>query len=107
MKKSTIIIATLFTVSTIVISCKSSSDATSERTKRTERSGQKRGGERPNVETIFSQMDVNKDGKISKSEAKGPLAKSFSTIDTNNDGFISVEELQNAPKPERRERRRN
>jgi Ca2+-binding EF-hand superfamily protein len=104
MKKSTIIIAGLFTIATIMTSCKSSSEATKEKT---ERSGKKRGGERPNLETIFSQMDVNKDGKISKSEAKGPLSQDFSTIDTNEDGFISKEELKNAPKPNRQQRPRN
>ena len=107
MKKNTIFLAGLFTVATIMTSCKSTSDATSERTEKTERSGQKRGGKRPNLETIFTQMDANKDGKISKSEAKGLLADGFSDIDTNNDGFISKKELQNAPKPERRERPRN
>ena len=103
MKQSTIIIAALFTVATLMISCKSSS----ETTERTARSEQKRGGERPNIETIFAQMDANKDGRIAKSEAKGPLAQDFSTIDTNNDGFISKEELKNAPKPERKQRPRN
>ena len=38
MKKSTIIIAGLFTIATIMTSCKSSSEATKEKT---ERSGQK------------------------------------------------------------------
>ena len=102
MKKSTIIIAGLFTIATIMTSCKSSSEATKEKT---ERSGQKRGVERPNLETIFSQMD--EDGKISKSEAKRPLSQDFSTIDTNEDGFISKEELMNAPKPNRQQRPRN
>lgn len=100
MKQSTIIIASLFTIASITVSCKSSSETT-------ERSGQRKGGERPNLETIFVQLDTNKDGKISKSEAKGPLAESFSKIDTNEDGFISKEELKNVPKPERRRERRN
>lgn len=100
MKRNVIFIAALLTVTTIAVSCKSSSETS-------ERSGQKRGGERPNLETIFTQMDTNKDGKLSKSEVKGPLSSNFSTIDTNNDGFISKEELKNAPKPERRERPRN
>ena len=107
MKQSTIIIAGLFTVASLITSCKSQSGTTTERTQRTERSGQKRGGERPNIETIFAQMDANKDGRIAKSEAKGPLSKDFSTIDANNDGFISMEELKNAPKPERKQRPRN
>lgn len=101
MKRSTIIIASLLTIATLTISCKSTSEAASEKT------GQKKGGDRPNVETIFTELDANKDGKISKSEAKGPLAETFSQIDTNSDGFISKEELKNAPKPERKERPRN
>ena len=100
MKRSTIIIASLFTIASIAVSCKSSSETT-------EGSGQRKGGDRPNLETIFAQLDTNKDGKISKSEAKGPLAESFSTIDTNEDGFITKEELKNAPKPERKRERRN
>jgi len=100
MKRSTIIIASLFTIASITVSCKSSSETT-------ERSGQRKGGDRPNLETIFTQLDANKDGKISKSEAKGPLSDDFSKIDANEDGFISKEELKNAPKPERKGNRRN
>ncbi len=44
-------------------------------------------------------MDANKDGKLSKEEAKGPLLNDFAKIDTNSDGFISTEELEKAPKP--------
>ena len=104
MKRNHIIIAALFTISTLVISCKSSSEATTEKTVRSE---QKRVDDRPNLETIFTQMDANKDGKISKSEAKGPLSKSFSTIDANEDGYISKEELKKAPKPSGQQRPRN
>ncbi|RKF15954.1 DUF1566 domain-containing protein [Alginatibacterium sediminis] len=46
---------------------------------------------------IFSQMDRNKDGKLSKSEVKGPLAKDFDRIDRNSDGFISQDELPKRP----------
>lgn len=101
MKQSTIIIASLLTIATLTISCKSTSEIKEDRT------GQKGGGDRPTIETIFTELDANKDGKISKSEAKGPLAESFTEIDTNKDGFISKEELKNAPKPERKERPRN
>ena len=100
MKLSTKIIASLIVIISITASCKSSSETT-------EGSGQRKDGERPNIETLFAQMDANKDGKISKSEAKGPLSESFSKIDTNEDGFISKEELKKAPKPERRQRPRN
>ncbi|WP_299385475.1 YHYH protein [uncultured Lacinutrix sp.] len=51
-------------------------------------------GERPNTAELIKQMDANKDGKLSKTEAKGPLKQDFSKIDTNSDGFISKEELE-------------
>lgn len=57
------------------------------------------GGERRG--DLMTQMDKNKDGKLSKSEIKGPLREQFSKIDLNADGFISKEELQKAPRPNR------
>ena len=56
-------------------------------------------GGKPSIDEIFSRMDSNKDGKLSKDEAKGPLENDFSKIDTNKDGFITKEELEKAPKP--------
>lgn len=42
----------------------------------------------------MSRNDSNEDGKISKSEFKGPNAeRAFSRFDTNNDGFISETEV--------------
>jgi Ca2+-binding EF-hand superfamily protein len=55
----------------------------------------------PGIDEIFSQMDADKDGKLSKEEVKGPLQNDFSKIDTNSDGFITKEELAKAPKPNR------
>lgn len=66
--------------------------------------GQNGRGGRPNLEELFKLMDTNTDTKISKDEAKGPLAQSFKKIDKNSDGFITKEELKNMPKPERRQR---
>ena len=51
----------------------------------------------------FTEMDVNKDGVLTKAEAKGPLANDFAKLDLNNDGVISREEFDKAPKPQRRE----
>jgi Ca2+-binding EF-hand superfamily protein len=53
----------------------------------------------PSVDEIFSKMDANKDGKLSKEEVRGPLQNDFAKIDTDGDGFISKEELNKAPKP--------
>ena len=66
--------------------------------------GRQRQGNRnkPNFEDLLTRMDENKDGKLSKSEVRGPLANHFSKIDSNKDGFITKEELEKAPKPNRR-----
>lgn len=64
----------------------------------------KRGGD---MAERFAQMDVNKDGKLSKDEVKGPLSRNFDAIDTDNDGFISKEEMAKAPKPKRGNRGQN
>ena len=58
-------------------------------------------GGQPSVEKLLTEMDANKDGKLSKTEVNGPLKDDFSKIDTDNDGFITEAELKNAPKPER------
>ena len=60
-------------------------------------------GQAPKVSELISQMDTNKDGKLSKSEVQGPLSNDFYKIDANADGFLSKEELEKAPRPERRE----
>ena len=59
---------------------------------------QEQDGERPSSEQLISKMDNNKDGKLSKSEVKGPISKDFKNIDNNNDGFLTLSELNNAGK---------
>lgn len=54
----------------------------------------------PSYDQLLSEMDANKDGKIAKSETKGPLSEDFSKFDTDSDGFITKVEFENAPKPE-------
>ncbi len=54
----------------------------------------------PRINQLFSQMDSNNDGLLSKSEVKGPIQNDFAKIDSDNDGFISKEELAKAPKPQ-------
>lgn len=54
----------------------------------------------PDVERIVAaqleRMDTNKDGKISKAEARGPLADNFDRLDENKDGFLDKDELRKA-----------
>jgi len=56
------------------------------------------------VKGAFERLDANKDGKISKEEAKGLIKEHFDRIDRNKDGSIDREELLQAAK-ERRERK--
>lgn len=47
---------------------------------------------------MFKSMDKDKDGSISKAEAKGtPHDKDFSTLDKNSDGKLSAKEHAAAP----------
>ena len=55
-------------------------------------------GARPSSEQLISEMDSNKDGKLSESEAEGPLAHDFMQIDSDKDGFLTVEELNKTEK---------
>lgn len=61
-------------------------------------------GERPQFANLLSQMDGNKDGRLSKAEVQGPLKNDFSKIDKNQDGFISETEFKNVPLPPKRGR---
>jgi Ca2+-binding EF-hand superfamily protein len=48
------------------------------------------------VKTIFNSLDTNRDGKITKDEAKGLIKEHFDKIDRNGDGAITYEELLQA-----------
>ena len=48
------------------------------------------------VKAIFDRLDTNRDGKITKDEAKGLIKEHFNQIDRNGDGVISYEELLQA-----------
>jgi Ca2+-binding EF-hand superfamily protein len=48
------------------------------------------------VDAIIKELDTNKDGKISRDEARGMLKQNFDLIDTNKDGFIDRAELLRA-----------
>jgi Ca2+-binding EF-hand superfamily protein len=59
---------------------------------------------RERVKAAFERLDTNKDGKISKDEAKGLIKEHFDKIDTNKDGFIDFDELLKAAKERRDEK---
>jgi len=44
-------------------------------------------------EALLERMDENKDSKISRSEAKGPLEGDFDNLDSDNDGLLTIAEL--------------
>ncbi|AWV97524.1 EF-hand domain-containing protein [Arcticibacterium luteifluviistationis] len=71
----------------------------SGQTSKTEDTNRPQGGP-PTYAQLLTEMDANKDGKLSKAEIKGPLQNDFSKVDSNSDGFISKSEFENAPKPE-------
>lgn len=89
-------------LSLTVVSCKTKKEAVNPDRPSSSERGRKG---RPNMEEVFK-MDTNKDGKLSKSEVKGPLLRDFDKIDTSGDGLISKEELEKAPKPQRQQRPR-
>lgn len=61
---------------------------------------------RPTVAQLFTRMDSNKDGKLSKDELRGPLASQFHELDKNDDGFLVESEIQEMQRANRLERSR-
>jgi len=95
MKNRSIVIGGLFFVSVLTFtSCSKKTSAAEAPAVKTETSA------KPQNDSVFNgllaKMDTNKDGKLSLSEATGPLKDDFSTIDTNKDGFLTKEEYNNA-----------
>ena len=60
--------------------------------------------EPPTFSELLKQMDKNEDGKLAKSEIKGPLKNDFNKVDTDEDGFITEKEFKKAPKPNRQKK---
>jgi Ca2+-binding EF-hand superfamily protein len=48
------------------------------------------------VDALIKELDADKDGKISKAEARGALRRNFDKLDLNKDGFIDRAELLKA-----------
>lgn len=93
--KNTVKTIAIVSITAIMVSCAAqNSQANSHQSA----SGQQ--GAPPTFAQLLTEMDANKDGKLAKSEVKGPLAKDFAKIDTNNDGFISESEHKAAPRPQ-------
>jgi Ca2+-binding EF-hand superfamily protein len=68
---------------------------------------------RQRVDALFQQLDTDKDGRISREEARGQIREHFKEIDRNGDGFIDRDELLRAarekpgvPPPEPKSERR-
>jgi hypothetical protein len=61
-------------------------------------SGAAAGASQSGAEKMFQSLDKNKDGFISREEAKGtPHDKDFAKLDTNHDGKLSRQEHAAAP----------
>ena len=50
-------------------------------------------GERPNPDELIRMMDANNDGKLDRTEVRGPLQNDFERMDRNRDGFLTPDEL--------------
>lgn len=59
----------------------------------------------PSIDQLFKDLDADEDGKLSKKEVRGPLKNHFDKVDLNEDGYLTREELEKAPKPERKSSR--
>ena len=45
---------------------------------------------------MLQRQDGNNDGKIAKSEARGPMIDRFEFMDADKDGYLTKEELEKA-----------
>lgn len=64
------------------------------------------GGQRGGGSDPISELDANGDGKLSKSEVKGPLINDFDKLDVNGDGFLSKEEIPQQRQQQQRPQQR-
>lgn len=102
MKITSFLLAILTGLAILTTSSSCNSQKTATETAATDKARPER-GQRPSLDEIF-EMDANNDGKLAKSEIKGPMLREFEKIDTDQDGFLSRKEVANAPKPQRGQR---
>lgn len=62
--------------------------------------GRQQQGGPPSFAQLLSELDANKDGKLEKSEMKGPLENEFTKLDTDEDGYLSESEFKKAAPPQ-------
>lgn len=51
------------------------------------------------IDQLLTEMDVNKDDRLSKEEVRGPLQNDFDRFDKNKDGYLTRDELSDLPLP--------
>lgn len=56
----------------------------------------KKGGDGMDADAMFARLDRDGNGKLSKSELRGPLAETADRVDANGDGEISKDEMRDA-----------
>ena len=66
----------------------------SRRTERVRLPRRGRGGRRPDPAQILARLDADKDGKVSESEARGPMKERFSQMDSDGDGYVTNAEIE-------------
>lgn len=63
---------------------------------RGEAGGQAGGSQRPDPAQVFTRLDENSDGALTKDEVQGPMAENFDTADKDGDGKLDQAELTEA-----------
>jgi PBP1b-binding outer membrane lipoprotein LpoB len=95
--------SSVLAITLLLASCsKNATSPSSTQTNRPNAERAARGGGKPEFKNVLARVDTNNDGKISKSEAKGPLVNAFSKLDADGDGFITEKEFNEAAPPAQR-----